>query len=270
MHHAPDATTRLTRRILAPNPGPMTLDGTNSYLVSAPGASGAVVVDPGPDDIEHLERLRAAASGPVVLILLTHHHPDHTAGVASFAASTGAAVRAIDPALCRDAGPLRDGELIEAAGTSIRVIATPGHTADSACFLLPDDRDDDADADGSTGGTAGSILTGDTILGRGTSIIADPDGALGPYLDSLTTLAALGSARVLPGHGPALPDLVAICEAYRDHRAARLDEVRSALVALGAHASVEAITDLVYAGTDAAVRPAAEASLRAQLAYLRG
>ena len=142
----------------------------------------------------------------------------------------------------------------------------PGHTADSVCFSLPGDRFLDS------GETRGTVLTGDTILGRGTTIIADPDGALGPYLDSLGRLAALGApgpVGVLPGHGPVLPDLAAICRAYLAHRAERLDQVRAALRELGADASTAAVTDLVYADTYASVRSAAEASVRAQLAYLR-
>jgi glyoxylase-like metal-dependent hydrolase (beta-lactamase superfamily II) len=174
-------------------------------------------------------------------------------------------VRAIDPAFCLGGEPLADGERIVAAGLEIHVVATPGHTADSVCFSLPGDRlvGDES---------RGTVLTGDTILGRGTTIIADPDGALGPYLDSLELLRALGTPGrlgVLPGHGPVLPDLAAICRAYLAHRAERLDQVRAALRELGADAGPGAVTDLVYADTDASVRSAAEASVRAQLAYLR-
>lgn len=234
----------------------MTLDGTNSYVVRAPGSRGVVVVDPGPADASHLARL--AASGPVELVLVTHHHRDHSESLAEFARMTDAPVRAIDQALCIGAGVLADGERIGAAGLELEVVATPGHTADSVCFVLPEPR---------------AVLTGDTILGRGTTIIADPDGALGPYLDSLERLRTIGTpgpATVLPGHGPVLADLAAICDAYLAHRAERLDQIRSALERLGAGASVDAVTDLVYADTDAAVRPAAEASVRAQLVYLRG
>jgi glyoxylase-like metal-dependent hydrolase (beta-lactamase superfamily II) len=242
--------------VRAPNPGPMTLDGTNSYVLRAPGSRGVVVVDPGPADAGHLARL--AASGPVELVLVTHHHRDHSESLAEFASMTDAPVRAIDPALCIGGDALADGERIAAAGLELEVVATPGHTADSVCFVLPAPR---------------AVLTGDTILGRGTTIIADPDGALGPYLDSLDRLRRLGipgPVPVLPGHGPVLPDLGAICDAYLAHRAERLDQIRAALARLGSDASVGAVTDLVYADTDAAVRPAAEASVRAQLVYLRG
>ena len=276
MDEAPAAGDRVStfaRLVLAPNAGPMTLDGTNSYVLRAPGADGVVVVDPGPSDLAHLAAL--AGSGRVELVLVTHHHPDHTEALAAFHAMTDAPVRAIDPAFCLAGAPLADGERIVAAGLEIEVVATPGHTADSVCFALPGDRllsGDDSDGRGTAPGTHGTVLTGDTILGRGTTIIADPDGALGPYLDSLERLRALGTpgpVGVLPGHGPVLPDLAAICRAYLAHRAERLDQVRAALRELGADASTAAVTDVVYAETDASVRSAAEASVRAQLAYLR-
>jgi glyoxylase-like metal-dependent hydrolase (beta-lactamase superfamily II) len=255
------AVSPLATLVRAPNPGPMTLDGTNSYVVRAPGSRGVVVVDPGPSDAGHLERL--ASFGPVELVLLTHHHADHSESLAEFARMTDAPARAIDPAFCVGAPPLADGERIRAAGIDLEVLATPGHTADSVCFSLPGD-----DAHG-------SMLTGDTILGRGTTIISDPDGALGPYLDSLARLSAFtdgagGAVTVLPGHGPVLRDLASMCEDYRIHRAERLDQIRAALAELGADASVGEVTDLVYADTDASVRSAAEASVRAQLRYLRG
>ncbi|MFF2272292.1 MBL fold metallo-hydrolase [Agromyces sp. NPDC058136] len=271
----PAGPSRLARTVLAPNAGPMTLDGTNSYVLQAPGARRAIVVDPGPADAGHLALL--AAAGSVELVLITHHHADHTEAIDAFVRLTGAPVRAIDPAFCRDAAPLVDGERIAAAGVELEVLATPGHTADSVCFALLGEAGDEP-MGGEAGDVAGAraplaVLTGDTILGRGTTIIADPDGALGPYLDSLERLRAIGAAGhvpVLPGHGPELPDLARICEAYLAHRAERLDQMRAALAHLGADAGVEAVTDLVYADTDASVRGAAEASVRAQLRYLRG
>ncbi|RZU66384.1 glyoxylase-like metal-dependent hydrolase (beta-lactamase superfamily II) [Microterricola gilva] len=266
------ATSRLTRRLLAPNPGPMTLDGTNSYLLAAPGGAASVVVDPGPLDEAHLQALAAT---PVELILVTHRHADHTAGSARLAALTGAPVRALDPAHCFGGEPLRDGEQLTAAGVDIRVVATPGHTADSVCFLLGNDAPLDTAASGSA--AIGAVLTGDTILGRGSTVIAHPDSTLAEYLDSLDTLAAIGPALVLPGHGPVLPSLAEICAQYREHRMQRLDEVRAALAVLegelgGAPALhepfVARITAIVYPDVDAHVLPAAEASVRAQLVYL--
>lgn len=248
-------SSELTRFRLAPNPGPMSLEGTNSYLVGAPGADTAVVVDPGPLDEGHLDELAAAAR--VELILVTHRHADHTAGAERLHRLTGAPVRAADPRHCHGGEPLRDGELLRAAGVDIRVLATPGHTSDSVCFHLPAD------------GPAGSVLTGDTILGRGTTVLDFPDGRLGDYLASLVRLEGLGPATVLPAHGPVLPDLRSVAADYAAHRRDRLQQIRAALVRLGPDASVQAVADVVYADIDPGVRRAAENSVAAQLEYLR-
>jgi glyoxylase-like metal-dependent hydrolase (beta-lactamase superfamily II) len=249
--------TSLASVLLERNPSPMTLEGTNTWVLRAPGERDCVVVDPGDDDPAHLDRV--AAQGPVALILLTHRHPDHAAGARRFAALTGAPVRALDPSLVLGSEALGDGDVVAAAGCELRVLATPGHTSDSLSFLL-----DDPGADGQ------AVLTGDTVLGRGTTVIAHPDGALGPYLASLRRLAALpdGTA-VLPGHGPELPDAPAAARHYLAHREERLDQVRSALRALGPEASARQVVERVYADVDEALWWAAEASVRAQLAYLR-
>lgn len=234
----------------------MSLDGTNSYVISAPGASLSVVVDPGPADEGHLSRL--ADVGTVELVLVTHRHADHTAGSLRLHELTGAPVRAADPRHCHGGEPLQDGETIQAAGVTIRVLATPGHTSDSVCFHLPDD------------GPRGSVLTGDTILGRGTTMLDYPDGKLVDYLWSLDLLEALGPATVLPAHGPVLPSLAAITRAYREHRHDRLAQIRAALARIGGDATVEAVADAVYADVESSVRRAAEMSVAAQLDYLRG
>ncbi|MEX5303563.1 MBL fold metallo-hydrolase [Kocuria sabuli] len=258
-------TTALARRLTAPNPGPMTLDGTNSWLLGAPGQEDVVVVDPGPADRRHLAAL--AAAGRTVLTLVTHRHADHTGAVDDFHALTGAPVRGFLPEFCRDAPPLTDRETVEAAGCRIRVLHTPGHTSDSVSFHLPDDAPTGADGPG-TGGTPGSVLTGDTILGRGTTMLDHPDGSLGDYLRSLQRLAVLGSALVLPAHGDVRDDVEAVCEELLEHRMERLAEVREALRALGRGASLEAITARIYADVPARVLPAARSSVGAQLAYL--
>ncbi|MDL5485447.1 MBL fold metallo-hydrolase [Microbacterium wangruii] len=265
--------TRNVTRILAPNAGPMTLDGTNTLVVAAPQSRTVVVVDPGPDDAGHLGAVTAA--GEVALILLTHHHIDHVEAAPRLARLTGAPVRALDPALCIDAPPLSDGERIEAAGVVIDVVATPGHTADSVSFHLPGDAAPAADAaaNADAASPTGVMLTGDTILGRGTTIPAAPDGSLRAYLASLDRLRGFGPIPVLPAHGPMLDDLVAVCDAYAEHRRGRLAEVRHVLSRLGREPAtnadlVAAVADAVYADVDPAVRFAAEASVRAQLAYL--
>ena len=247
--------TPLAAYLLAPNPGPMSLEGTNSYLLRVPGHPSAVVVDPGPGDEEHLQAL--AAAGPVELILVTHRHADHTAGSSRLHELTGAPVRAADPSHCHGGPPLAAGEHIQAAGLDIVVVSAPGHTSDSVCFHLPGD------------GPAGSVLTGDTILGRGTTMLDYPDGTVGDYLETLARLERLGAASVLPAHGPPLPALEAIARDYLRHRQERLAQIRAVLHRLGRDASVGEVTDAVYADVGPSVRRAAETSVAAQLHYLR-
>lgn len=235
--------------VLARNPSPMTLEGTNSWVLRAPGERRSVVVDPGPDDHGHLAAL--AGTGPVALILLTHGHADHAAGAAGLHTLTGAPVRAVDPAHRIDGAGLADGDVVTAGGLDVTVQATPGHTADSVCLVVED-----------------SVLTGDTILGRGTTVVAHPDGRLADYLDSLRRLAALGPRRVLPGHGPEQPDLAQVATAYLAHRIERLDQVRAAVEAHPGPVTPREIVETVYADVDPAVRWAAELSVQAQLDYL--
>ena len=247
--------------LLADNPGPMTLDGTNTWILRGdPERASAVVVDPGPDDAAHRAGILRAAGQPE-LILLTHRHADHSAGVAALAEVTGAPVRSADPAFRTNSDGLSDGQVISAAGVTLRVLATPGHTADSVSVLVSR-----AQAD------PHAILTGDTVLGRGTTVIAEPDGDLGAYLDSLRRLADLSGVVVLPGHGPELPDCSAAARHYLAHRAERLDQVRAALQQRGLapdESAVEAVVEIVYADVDRSLWPAARSSVRAQLRYLQ-
>jgi glyoxylase-like metal-dependent hydrolase (beta-lactamase superfamily II) len=233
--------------VLAPNPGPMTLDGTNTWVLRAPGAESCVVVDPGPLHAGHLEAV--AALGPVDVVLLTHGHADHSEGAARFAELTGAPVRALDPRHRLGNEGLAEGDVVAMAGLELRVVATPGHTADSLSFQLED-----------------AVLTGDTVLGRGTTVVAHPDGVLADYLASLRRLREMGDLVVLPGHGPELPSAGAAAEQYLAHREQRLDQVRAA-VAAGA-ATPQQVVEVVYADVDRALWPAALLSVCAQLAYL--
>lgn len=237
----------------APNPGPMTLDGTNTWVLRAPGDEAAVVIDPGPLDEGHLARI--AEHGPFQFILVTHGHHDHVEGAARLSEILGGVrVLAADPRHGVGAGPLDDGASLGEGGLAIRVLSTPGHTGDSVCFLVE---------------CAGErvIFTGDTILGRGTTVVAWPDGDLGAYLTSLGALTAYERVPMLPGHGPALADCAAVARSYLDHRGERLAQVRAAIAA-GAD-SPEAIVDVVYPDIAPGVRFAAEWSARAQLEYLR-
>jgi len=243
--------------LLAPNPSPMTLEGTNTWVIAEPDSPSVVVVDPGPDDEGHLRRVLAAArtgDRRVASILLTHGHLDHSAGAARLAELSGAPIQAADPARRLGAEGFADGDVITVAGCELRIVATPGHSSDSVSLLLPAD---------------GALFTGDTVLGRGTTVIAQ-DGHLGDYLRSLEQLRELAEAAglrlLLPGHGPMLADPIGILDHYLAHRAERLDQVRSALAA-GAKTPAE-IVAMVYTDVDRSVWPAAEWSVRAQLDYL--
>jgi len=233
----------------------------------------------------------------VLTILLTHGHPDHSEGAASLHALTGAPVRALDPTHRLGSEGLEAGDVVAVAGLELRVLATPGHTSDSLSFLLAGDERGDAGAwtgttpdgmtsdgtafgsmasDGTGGGTvlgAGpAVLTGDTILGRGTTVVAHPDGRLADYLASLRMLRELGDTAVLPGHGPELPAAGRAADEYLTHRQQRLEQVSAALARLGtsaAHASAADVVAIVYADVPCALWPAAELSVRAQLDYLR-
>lgn len=240
--------------VLAPNPGPMTLDGTNTWVLMAPGATEALVIDPGPEDEGHLRSVAELVAGRgarVTQTILTHAHLDHSAGAARFAELTGSRIRPVG------AGhdDLADGSVLSAGELEVRVVATPGHTHDSLSFALEADH---------------ALLTGDTVLGRGTTVVAHPDGELAAYLDSLAAIAALtgnGSVTtILPGHGPAIADASAMIAYYRTHRRERLEQVRQALQD-GAH-DVESILHRVYAEVPRSVWPAARMSIAAQLEYL--
>ncbi|HEX2175596.1 MAG TPA: MBL fold metallo-hydrolase [Nocardioidaceae bacterium] len=241
--------------VLAPNANEMTLDGTNTWVLREPGGRRSVVVDPGPLHQGHLDAVLESA-GPVGVVLLTHGHLDHSEGAARLAEMAGCGVRALDPAHRLGSEGLGDGDVVDVDGLEVRVVGTPGHTADSLSFVLS---------------AEDAVLTGDTVLGRGTTVVAHPDGRLGAYLDSLRLLHRLAEERevdrVWPGHGPVIDDALAVLDYYLRHRAERLDQVRTA-VEEGASTPHE-VVQRVYADVDPVLWPAAELSVRAQLDYLR-
>jgi len=269
-------TTHVTR-VLAPNAGPMTLDGTNTYVVRAPGSDAAVIVDPGPADAGHLRTL--VGTGRIEAILLTHQHLDHVEVAPELHRATGAPVRAALPELCIEGAPLVDGEIVRAGGCEIEILATPGHSEDSISLRIAADAPI-AEPDGaaspipaaSSSAANGVILTGDTILGRGTTVLLGGPTALRDYLDSLERLAAYGDAVVLPGHGDPIASVRAAAEALIAHRRDRLDQIRSVLAE---HAltpadprAADIVMDRLYADVPAGVRRPAALSVRSQLDYL--
>ncbi|HET9423395.1 MAG TPA: MBL fold metallo-hydrolase [Nocardioides sp.] len=253
------------RCVLAPNANMMTLDGTNTWVLREPDARRSVVVDPGPSIASHLDEV-ASAAGEVAVVLLTHHHPDHAEAAKEFAERVGCGVRALDPEFRLGSEGLADGDVVEVDGLEVRVIGTPGHTADSLSFLVP---------------AESAVLTGDTVLGRGTTVVAHPDGQLGAYLSSLDRLHALATAHELssiwPGHGPVIPDALGALDYYRTHRAERLEQVEAAVASLRDAPHPEGIAaaelprrvvEIVYVDVDPVLWGAAELSVRAQLDYL--
>jgi glyoxylase-like metal-dependent hydrolase (beta-lactamase superfamily II) len=248
-----DVTSRATC-VLAPNPGPMTLEGTNTWVLMEPGSAGCVVVDPGPLDEPHLQRVLevvATRGARVALTLLTHGHLDHAESAGRFGELTGSPVRAIGPG--HDG--LGDGDRVTVDGLDLVVVATPGHTGDSLSFLLAAEN---------------LLLTGDTILGRGTAMVAWPEGELAAYLSSLRRIEAMTGARevtqILPGHGPTVQDAAGVVRFYLEHRAERLEQVRAAVALCGADA--DQVVETVYAEVPRALWPAARQSVQAQLTYL--
>lgn len=256
------------RCVLAPNPGTMTLDGTNTWVLREPGAQTSVVVDPGPLADEHLDVV-AEVAGRVEAVVVTHHHLDHTEAARSFAERMGCGVRGLDPEQCWRSDPVTDGEVLSVGGLEVEVVTTPGHTRDSISLLLGADR---------------ALLTGDMVLGRGTTVIAHPDGDLAGYFASLERMRALvsdGRVETLwPAHGPVLPDAGAVLDFYAVHRRERLAQVEAALGALGMAADAlpadvaedaelpRQVVEVVYADVDESLWGAAEWSVRSQLAYL--
>jgi glyoxylase-like metal-dependent hydrolase (beta-lactamase superfamily II) len=249
-----EPVTANASRMLAPNPGLMTLDGTNTWVLREPGGDQLVVVDPGPIENGHVDAL--AELGPIALIVLTHGHFDHCEAAPRLHELSAAPVVARDPQLCIDSEPLSEVTgRTSLAGLDWLTLLTPGHSSDSVSFLLENDR---------------ALLTGDTVLGTGTAVVAYPDGQLGPYLDSLQRLRDLAENDVdivLPGHGPVVDRPIEVLDYYLAHRQERLEQVRQAIAA--GDDDPDAVVRRVYADVDEALWPYAKSSVLAQLDYLR-
>ncbi len=232
-------------RVLAPNPGIRELEGTNTWIV---GYGPSMVIDPGPEDEGHLREVLREA-GPVGAVLLTHDHPDHAPAASAFASMTGAPVYAVRPPPGGER--LRDGQVVTADGVSVTTVAAPGHTPDHVVFWAAQER---------------ALFTGDSVLGRGTSVIDPPEGDLIQYLRSLRRMRDLSPRTIYPGHGPVVLNGVAKLEEYLEHRTMREEQV---LTALGdTPKAPEEMVPEIYVGYPADVHELAARSVLAHLLKL--
>lgn len=243
------SAARLSERVRvvrANNPGPMTLDGTNTYLIG--DDANVVVIDPGPDDPGHLANVKHAVAGAnVVGIFLTHRHHDHAEASQAFADALDAPLGSWSP-LEPGEIPLLDGEQAGAHGVYLTAIHTPGHCSDHLCFWLDSER---------------ALFTGDHVLGRGTTVVAYPDGDMRNYLDSLDKIRVLHPARLYPGHGPVIEDPQPVLDYYVSHRIDRENQVIAAMPG-----TPEELVERIYTDVDPALHPVAAMSVRAHLAKL--
>lgn len=246
------------QRIVAPNPSPLTGPGTNTYVVGT--GPRFVVIDPGPDDPTHIDRILAATNARVSHVLCTHSHPDHSPGAAALKAVTQAVVLG-RPAprddhqdeTYRPDGPLDDGHIVEESGSRIRVYHTPGHASNHVCLLLEPE---------------GWLLTGDHLMSGSTVVILPPDGSMRLYLDSLRRLRTLNLSALLPGHGAVMPDPLGEIDRVIAHRLKREGKVVNGLVDLGGSATLDELVPIVYADTPVTLHPLARYSLLAHLQKL--
>jgi glyoxylase-like metal-dependent hydrolase (beta-lactamase superfamily II) len=232
-------------RVLAPNPGVYTLEGTNTWVL---GDGPSIVVDPGPADERHLAEVAATAER-VAFVLVTHDHEDHAEGALAFAERVAAPLHAWR---LEGAEPVRDGQRFAVNGLEAVAVHTPGHSRDHVAFHLPVER---------------ALLTGDAVVGRGTSFIDPPDGDLAAYLSSLARMQQLHARTILPGHGPVVFDAAAKLAEYVAHRAEREEQVLDGLK--NDSRTVDELVATIYAAYPPEVRPLAARSVTAHLRKLR-
>jgi glyoxylase-like metal-dependent hydrolase (beta-lactamase superfamily II) len=262
--HAPAETGRARRlapnvvRVVAPNPSPLTGPGTNTYVLGS--GPGFLVVDPGPDDSTHIDRILAVTNARISVVLCTHSHPDHSPGAAVLKALTKAVVRGrpaprdeYQDGSYRPDDTLVDGALIEAPGVTVRVLHTPGHASNHVCLLLEPE---------------GWLLTGDHLMHGSTVVILPPDGSMRLYVESLRRLRALPLAALLPGHGAVIADPPGEIDRVIAHRSRREGKVVDALVQCGVPVTLDALLPVVYADTPVMLHPLARESLLAHLQKL--
>lgn len=259
------AISPLVRRVLAPNASPYTFKGTSSFIV---GRGQVAVIDPGPEDEQHLAALLHALRGETVThILVTHSHADHSPLARRLKEVTGArtlaygAVEAppsagprLDASIDHDFVPdarLAEGDAVSGPGWTLEALFTPGHMSNHMCFALKEEQ---------------ALFAGDHVMSWATSVIAPPDGDMGQYFASLRKLLEREDAVYHPGHGPSRPDPLPLVRGYLSHRRMREEAIR-ARVAQGARTVAE-IVAAIYADVDPKLHGAAALSTRAHLDHL--
>lgn len=256
----------LVRRIIAGNGGPMTFTGTCSYIV---GRGAVAIIDPGPDDAGHVERLLAAVRGETVShIVVTHTHRDHSPAVPALQAATGATVvgcgphrpsrqlgpgegRVLDAAADTDFVPdqeMRDGDAVSGPGWSLAAVETPGHTANHLAFTLAEEA---------------TLFSGDHVMAWSTSVVAPPDGSMAAYMASIEKLRGLEHARYWPGHGGPVTEPQRFLRGLVQHRRQREAAILNRLGA--GDETIAAMVPLIYQGLAPALHGAAALSVLAQL-----
>lgn len=237
--------------VLAPNPSPLTGQGTNTYLCGDDRA--AVCIDPGPDDERHLAAILRAAEpfGRITTVVLSHSHPDHRPLARALALSTGAVIRCKEPGRAEDGAlPLADGERVRAGEAVLEAVATPGHAGDHLCFWDSDTR---------------TLYSGDHILQGMTTVIAPPDGDMAEYMASLERVKRLRPATILPGHGARVDDAAALIDEYLVHRREREAQVLAAAREYGTPVSPMTLVPAIYAQYPRELWPYAAMSIQAHL-----
>ncbi|MFA7586767.1 MAG: MBL fold metallo-hydrolase, partial [Novosphingobium sp.] len=257
-----DPVGPLVRRVLAGNPSAFTFTGTQTYVVGT--GDGVAVIDPGPDDREHVTALLAAIAGaPVMAIACTHTHRDHSPAAALLADRTGAPIIGCAPLLLDDSGPrsdapfdhayapdrvLGDGERIEGAGWTLSAVATPGHTSNHLCFALEE---------------SGALFTGDHVMGWSTSVITPPDGDMADYMASLQKLHDREDRLYYPAHGPQVVKPRQLVRGMIGHRRQRERQILKLLEETPQ--PISAMVPRMYKGVHEQLWPAAGRSVLAHL-----
>jgi glyoxylase-like metal-dependent hydrolase (beta-lactamase superfamily II) len=244
----PEQITPDLRRLVAPNPGPMTYHGTNTWLLRCD--DGITIIDPGPNDPAHIAALLAATAGQPTRILLTHTHPDHLAAAPALKVATGAETFGWGAPWQTGFTPdhaLQDGERV----AGLTALHTPGHASDHLCFAWDQ----------------GGVFSGDHVMSWNTSIVSPPDGDMAAYLNSLRRMMAREDAVFYCGHGPVLQNPQALMRAMLGHRLQRESAVLAA-VADGAN-TPDAIVDRLYADIEPRIKPAAARTVLAHLLKLQ-